>query len=285
MRKTISIGPDLRLGNGDFVVMAGPCAVESRELLFAAADAVADAGAGLLRGGAYKPRTSRESFQGLGAEGLPLLSEASRRTGLGVVTEVLDPRDVGMVAEHAAVLQVGSRNMQNFPLLREVGRQGRPVLLKRGAAATIDELLHAADYVTGEGNESVIFCERGVRSFDPSTRYLLDLAAVPVLQQRSSLPVIVDPSHGTGNAAYVAPMSKAAIAVGADGLLIEVHANPDEALCDGQQALTPPRFAKLMAQLRQMAPLCDKRLSAPTRVGGQDSPPRSNSFDDEVIAP
>ena len=285
MRKTISIGPDVRLGNGDFVVMAGPCAVESRDLLFAAADAVTEAGAGLLRGGAYKPRTSRESFQGLGAKGLPLLSEASRRTGLGVVTEVLDPRDVELVAEHAAVLQVGSRNMQNFPLLREVGRQRRPVLLKRGAAATIDELLHAVDYVTGEGNESVILCERGVRSFDPSTRYLLDLAAVPVLQQRTPLPVIVDPSHGTGNASYVAPMSKAALAVGADGLLIEVHANPDEALCDGQQALTPPRFAKLMAQLQKMAPLCDRRLSAPARVGGPGSASRSSSFDDEVIAP
>ncbi len=285
MRKTISIGPDVRLGNGDFVVMAGPCAVESRQLLFAAADAVTEAGAGLLRGGAYKPRTSRASFQGLGAKGLPLLSEASRRTGLGVVTEVLDPRDVELVAEHAAVLQVGSRNMQNFPLLREVGRQRRPVLLKRGAAATIDELLHAVDYVTGEGNESVILCERGVRSFDPSTRYLLDLAAVPVLQQRTPLPVIVDPSHGTGNASYVAPMSKAALAVGADGLLIEVHANPDEALCDGQQALTPPRFAKLMAQLQKMAPLCDRQLSAPARVGGPGSASHSSSFDDEVIAP
>lgn len=285
MRKTISIGPDVRLGNGDFVVMAGPCAVESRELLFAAADAVTEAGAGLLRGGAYKPRTSRESFQGLGAKGLPLLSEASRRTGLGVVTEVLDPRDVELVAEHAAVLQVGSRNMQNFPLLREVGRQRRPVLLKRGAAATIDELLHAVDYVTGEGNESVILCERGVRSFDPSTRYLLDLAAVPVLQQRTRLPVIVDPSHGTGNASYVAPMSKAALAVGADGLLIEVHANPDEALCDGQQALTPPRFTKLMAQLQKIAPLCDRQLSAPARVGGPGSASHSSSFDDEVIAP
>lgn len=285
MRKTISIGPDLQIGDGNFVVMAGPCAVESRELLNAAADAVAEAGAGLLRGGAFKPRTSPAAFQGLGAPGLALLAEASQRTGLGVVTEVLDPRDVDLVAQHAAVLQVGSRNMQNFALLREVGRQRLPVLLKRGAAATIDELLHAVDYILEGGNEAVILCERGVRSFDPSTRYLLDLAAVPVLQQRTALPVIVDPSHGTGNASYVAPMSKAAMAVGADGLLIEVHAQPDEALCDGQQALTPPRFAKLMAQLDQLAPLCCKRLSAPGRVVGRSGDTRNISFDDEVIAP
>ena len=266
MRKTISIGSDLQIGGGHFVAMAGPCAVESRELLGAAAEAVATAGAGLLRGGAFKPRTAPGSFQGLGEEGLELLSEASRNTGLGVVTEVLDPRDVDLVAQHAAVLQVGSRNMQNFPLLREVGRQPKPVLLKRGAAATIDELLHAADYILAEGNEAIILCERGIRSFDPSTRYLLDLAAVPVLQQRTPLPVIVDPSHGTGHADYVAPMARAAMAAGADGLLIEVHANPGEALCDGQQALTPHRFAKLMSQLEQIAPLCGQRLAAPARA-------------------
>ena len=285
MRKTTTIGPDLQIGGDHFVVMAGPCAVESQTLLFAAADAVAEAGAGMLRGGAFKPRTKPSSFQGLGAEGLELLASASRRTGLGVVTEVLDPRDVELVSQHAAMLQVGSRNMQNFPLLREVGRQRGPVLLKRGAAATLDELLHAADYILNEGNEAVVLCERGVRSFDPSTRYLLDLSAVPVLQQRTSLPVIVDPSHGTGAADYVAPMAKAAMAVGADGLLIEVHAQPEQALCDGQQALTPKRFARLMAELEQLAPHCDKRLTAPGRTVGQDGAADPNSFDDEVIAP
>ena len=289
MRKTITIGSDLQIGDGRFVVMAGPCAVESSELLTAAADAVADAGAGLLRGGAFKPRTSPKSFQGLGSEGLALLAAASRRTGLPVVTEVLDPRDVDLVAEHASVLQVGSRNMQNFPLLREVGRAGKPVLLKRGAAATIDELLLAADYILDEGNEDVMLCERGVRSFDRATRYLLDLAAIPVLQERTPLPVIVDPSHGTGDARYVAPMAKAALAAGADGLLIEVHAQPDKALCDGQQALTPARFANLMAELHQLAPLCDKKISSVGMSGagrsvGQDGS-SSNSFDDEVIAP
>lgn len=285
MRKTFTIGSDLHIGGDQFVVMGGPCAVESRALLDETADAVAAAGAGMLRGGAFKPRTKPSSFQGLGAEGLKLLAEASRRTGLGVVTEVLDPRDVDLVAQHAAMLQVGSRNMQNFPLLREVGRQRKPVLLKRGAAATIDELLHAADYILEEGNPSVVLCERGLRGFDPSTRYLLDLAAVPVLQRRTSLPVIVDPSHGTGVADYVAPMAKAALAVGADGLLIEVHARPDEALSDGHQALTPARFAMLMTELRQLAPSFGKRVAAPAHEAPHGGVADSSSFDDKVIAP
>jgi 3-deoxy-7-phosphoheptulonate synthase len=294
LRKTITIGSDLQIGDGEFVVMAGPCAVESSELLFAAADAVAEAGAGLLRGGAFKPRTSPKSFQGLGAEGLALLAAASRRTGLPVVTEVMDPRDVELVAEHAAVLQVGSRNMQNFPLLREVGRLGKPVLLKRGAAATIDELLFAADYVLDEGNQDVILCERGVRSFDPSTRYLLDLAAVPVLQERTPLPVVVDPSHGTGAARYVAPMARAALCAGADGLLIEVHAEPDKALCDGQQALTPAMFASLMAELQQLAPLCQRTIRSGRAVSGSTTSgsttssshtPSSNPTSAELSAP
>lgn len=285
MRKTLTIGPDLQIGGGDFVVMAGPCAVETRALLDETADAVAAAGAAMLRGGAYKPRTKPTSFQGLGAEGLGLLADASRRTGLGVVTEVMDPRDVDLVAEHAAMLQVGSRNMQNFPLLREVGRQRKPVLLKRGAAATIDELLHAADYILQGGNEAVVLCERGVRSFDTSTRYLLDLAAVPVLQRRTSLPVIVDPSHGTGVADYVAPMAKAALAVGADGLLIEVHARPDAALSDGHQALTPARFAKLMAELRQLAPSFGKQVPAASLAAPQRDAADARSFDDKVITP
>lgn len=293
--------------------MAGPCAVESQELLFAAADAVSAAGAGMLRGGAFKPRTSPKSFQGLGSAGLTLLAQASQRSGLPVVTEVMDPRDVTMVAEHAAMLQVGSRNMQNFPLLREVGRQSKPVLLKRGAAATIDELLLAAEYILQEGNPNVMLCERGVRSFDPATRYVLDLAAVPVLRERSPLPVIVDPSHGTGHARYVPSMARAAMVAGADGLLIEVHADPAAAKCDGQQALTPEIFAKLMANLHELAPLCGRVIrsgaratrSSGTRVVAPlvdtplvDSLPaesqdrldagkasRPNSFDDEIIAP
>ncbi len=293
MRKTISLAPGLSIGGDHFVVMAGPCAVENRELLMAAAEAVAAAGATMLRGGAFKPRTSPRSFQGLGLPGLELLAEASRLTGLPVVTEVMDPRDVEVVAAHAAMLQVGSRNMQNFPLLREVGRQTKPVLLKRGAAATLDELLHAADYIRLEGNERVVLCERGVRSFDPSTRYLLDLAAVPVLRQRTDLPIVIDPSHGTGEASLVAPMAKAALAVGADGLLIEVHAAPERALCDGKQALRPQDFAELMADLRRLMPLCARRLPRSAVAVGQHglaagTPPASpspGSFDDEVIAP
>lgn len=281
------------LGGDHFAVMAGPCAVETREQLLLAAHAVAAAGAGVLRGGAFKPRTSPKSFQGLGEAGLRMLAEASAATGLPVVTEVMDPRDVELVATHAAVLQIGSRNMQNFPLLREVGRQRKPVLLKRGAAATLDELLLAADYVLQEGNEQVILCERGVRAFDPSTRYLLDLAAVPVLRQRTNLPIVVDPSHGTGSASLVAPMAKAAMMAGADGLLIEVHPAPEQALCDGKQALLPAEFAALMQELRRLLPLCGKRM---VRAGGgavadnpsqpsQPSQQSTGSFDDEVIAP
>ncbi len=267
MRKTVSLGNGLSIGGDGFVVMAGPCAVESHEQLMIVAEAVAAAGAAVLRGGAFKPRTSPKSFQGLGEAGLHLLAAASRRTGLPVVTEVMDPRDVDLVAEHAAILQIGSRNMQNFPLLREVGRQRKAVLLKRGAAATIDELLLAADYILQEGNAEVILCERGVRSFDPTTRYLLDLAAVPVLKSRSDLPVIVDPSHGTGAAHLVAPMAKAALAAGADGLLIEVHATPEQALCDGKQALRPADFAQLAAELRRLVPLCGRRWCGPVPAG------------------
>ena len=291
LSSTIRIGSDLQIGGDGFVVMAGPCAVESGELLFPAADAVCAAGAAMLRGGAFKPRTSPRSFQGLGAEGLALLAAASRRTGLPVVTEVLDPRDVGLVAETAAVLQVGSRNMQNFPLLREVGRSGLPVLLKRGAAATLDELLHAVDYITDEGNDSVMLCERGIRGFDGSTRYQLDLAAVPVLRERCPHPIIVDPSHATGDARYVPAMAKAAMAAGADGLLIEVHAAPERALCDGQQALTTANFAKLMAELRQLAPLCGRRWVPASHADADIArtagprPGRPHSIDDEVIAP
>jgi 3-deoxy-7-phosphoheptulonate synthase len=265
LRTIVSIADGIAFGGESVVLMAGPCAVESREQLLAAAEAVAAAGAQMLRGGAFKPRTSPNSFQGLGREGLVLLAEASARTGLPVVTEVMDPRDVDLVADHAAMLQVGSRNMQNFPLLREVGRQQRPVLLKRGAAATIDELLLAADYVLQGGNARVVLCERGVRGFDPSTRYLLDLTAVPVLKARSPLPVVVDPSHGTGNAAWVPAMARAALAAGADGLLIEVHPAPERALSDGPQALRPQQFAELVADLRRLAPALGRRLSRSLR--------------------
>jgi 3-deoxy-7-phosphoheptulonate synthase len=287
VRKTVTLGNGLPIGGDGFVVMAGPCAVETRELLLSAAEAVAAAGAVVLRGGAFKPRTSPRSFQGLGEAGLALLSEASRATGLPVVTEVMDPRDVDLVAAHADLLQVGSRNMQNFPLLREVGRQQKPVLLKRGAAATIEELLLAAEYVQREGNPSVILCERGVRGFDNSTRYLLDLCSVPVLRQRSDLPVIVDPSHGTGDASLVPAMSKAALAAGADGLLVEVHPAPEQALCDGRQALRPADFRSLMIELRRLAAACGRRwVAAESSLSrrARDGAP-SGSFDDEVIAP
>lgn len=306
MRKTVTLANGLQIGGDAFVVAAGPCAVETRDLLLASAEAVAAAGAGMLRGGAFKPRTSPKSFQGLGQPGLALLTEASAATGLPIVTEVMDPRDVSVVATHAAVLQIGSRNMQNFPLLREIGRQARPVLLKRGAAATIEELLAAADYILQEGNENVILCERGVRGFDPQTRYLLDLCAVPVLRQRTPLPIFVDPSHGTGDASLVAPMAKAALAAGADGLLIEVHAAPELALCDGKQALRPADFAELATELRRLAPLYGKRWSRVPREAAWRSGPSApgaaaregvdgngrglgrsapGSFDDEVMAP
>ncbi|MBL9076914.1 MAG: 3-deoxy-7-phosphoheptulonate synthase [Planctomycetes bacterium] len=288
--KTVTLGTGLAIGGDGFVVMAGPCAVETRELLLGAAQAVAAAGAVVLRGGAFKPRTSPDSFQGLGAAGLELLTEASRLTGLPVVTEVMDPRDVPLVAAHAAMLQVGSRNMQNFPLLREVGRQRRPVLLKRGAAATLDELLLAAEYIRREGNEDIVLCERGVRSFDPTTRYLLDLAAVPALRRRTDLPIVVDPSHGTGDAALVPPMAKAALAAGADGLLIEVHMAPEQALCDGKQALRPAAFSALMADLRRLAPAVGRHWVRADARTGTIAAPRSGAaardhLDDGVIAP
>jgi 3-deoxy-7-phosphoheptulonate synthase len=250
-RRTVALTPDVRFAPDVFVVIAGPCAVETRAQMLEAAEAAAAAGAHVLRGGAYKPRTSRHSFQGLGPPGLEILREASLRTGLPVVTEVLDPRDVERVAEAADMLQVGSRNMQNFALLREVGRQRKPVLLKRGAAATIDEFLRAADYILGEGNEDVVLCERGIRSFDPAVRNTLDLAAVPLLQRASPLPVVVDPSHGTGQRELVPPMALAALAAGADGVMVEVHPRPETALCDGPQALLPQDFAALMQQVRR----------------------------------
>ena len=249
-----------RLGGGSFTIIAGPCAVESRRQLLQTAHAVAAGGAALLRGGAYKPRTSPRSFSGLGTEGLELLAEAKAQTGLPVVTEVLDVRHLEAVLEVADVLQIGSRNMQNYPLLIEAGRSGRPVLLKRGLASTLEEVLSSADYVLEQGNPNVILCERGIRSFEPSYRFTLDLAAVPVLKERSSLPVIVDPSHAAGRRELVEPLSLAAAAVGADGVIVEVHPHPEEAACDGPQALRAEEFAAYARRVQAVAQL---RLPAP----------------------
>lgn len=236
------------IGNKPFVI-AGPCAVESWEQLSTVARAVAAAGGAALRGGAFKPRTSPHSFQGLGEEGLKLLAQARREIGLPVVTEVLDTRDVALVAEYADVLQIGSRSSQNFPLLKEAAATKKPILLKRGIAMTLEEWLLAAEYIFQVGNPQVIFCERGIRTFEPATRHTLDLAIVPLLKEKTKCPVIVDPSHGTGHASLVAPMSKAALAAGADGLLIEVHPAPARALSDGQQSLDLPAFERLMGEI------------------------------------
>jgi 3-deoxy-7-phosphoheptulonate synthase len=235
------------------VVIAGPCAVESQEQLWETACAVKQAGAQILRAGAFKPRTSPYSFQGLGVAGLELLSDVRRRLGLAVVTEVLTPHDVELVASHADMLQIGARNMQNFTLLQEVGRSGHPVLLKRGISATVEELLMSAEYILATGNDRVILCERGIRTFETSTRFTLDISAIPVLKHLTHLPVIVDPSHATGKWKFVAPVAKAGIAAGADGLIVEVHPCPAEALSDGPQALRLDRFAQLMRELGPLA--------------------------------
>jgi 3-deoxy-7-phosphoheptulonate synthase len=236
-----------------FTLIAGPCAVESHEQTLAAARAVAAGGAAMLRGGAYKPRTSPHSFQGLGRAGLEILAEARAATGLPIVTELVDVRDIDAVLEVADVIQIGARNMQNAALLTEVGRSGRPALLKRGAAATIDDLLLAAEYILVEGNEDVTLCERGIRTFEHATRFTLDVAAVPVLKERTDLPVIVDPSHAAGRRELVRPLSLAAVAAGADGLIVEVHPDPASALCDGAQALTTAEFAGFAHEVHALA--------------------------------
>lgn len=252
---------DAVIGGEEVVVAAGPCSVESEEQILATARAVKAAGAKLLRGGAYKPRTLPYDFQGLGEEGLRLLDLARRETGLAIVTEVMDTRDVEKVAEVADMLQIGTRNMQNFPLLREVGRIRKPVLFKRGFAATIEEWLKAAEYILKEGNENVVLCERGIRSFDNEyTRNCLDLNAVPVLRDLTHLPVAIDPSHGTGRRPYVIPLSRAAIAVGADMLLVEVHPNPAEAKSDGAQSLNLAEFERLMREIRPIAQAIGRRV-------------------------
>jgi 3-deoxy-7-phosphoheptulonate synthase len=251
-----------KVGGDHFAMIAGPCTVESRDQMMQTARVVRDAGASLLRGGAYKPRTSPYAFQGLGQEGLRLLAEAKAETGLPIVTELMDIGDMDAVLEVADVVQIGARNMQNYPLLAELGRAGRPVLLKRGLSATLDELLMAAEYVLKEGNPNVMLCERGIRTFETAYRFTLDLMAVPVLKELSHLPVIVDPSHAAGRRDLVGPLSLAAAAVGADGIIVEVHPNPDEAICDGPQALRAEEFASYAHAVEQAAALAGKALSA-----------------------
>ena len=248
----LEVGPR-KIGGRHLAVIAGPCCIEGREQLRSIARAVRQAGAGLLRGGAFKPRTSPYSFQGMGEDGLKLLREVSEETGLPTVTEVMDTRDVALVARYADVLQVGARNMQNFRLLTEVGQTTKPILLKRSPAATVEELLMSAEYVLAEGNARVMLCERGVRGFEPSTRYMLDLAAVPNIQKVSHLPVVVDPSHATGRRELVAPMALAAVAAGAHAVMVEVHNNPDKALSDAAQQLVPEQFAAMMEELKTIA--------------------------------
>jgi 3-deoxy-7-phosphoheptulonate synthase len=251
-----------RIGGEHFALIAGPCTVESRTQLLETARAVKDGGAAMLRGGAYKPRTSPYAFQGLGQEGLRLLAEAKELHGLPIVTELMDVRDLEPVLEVADVVQIGARNMQNYTLLSEVGRCGVPVLLKRGLSATLEELLMAAEYILKEGNERVILCERGIRTFETAYRFTLDLMAVPVLRQLSHLPVVVDPSHAAGRRDLVGPLSFAAAAAGADGIIVEVHPNPEDAICDGPQALRAEDFAEYAATLERAAAIAGKAFSA-----------------------
>ncbi|MEA2224874.1 MAG: 3-deoxy-7-phosphoheptulonate synthase [Solirubrobacteraceae bacterium] len=250
-----------KVGGDNFALIAGPCTVESREQMLQTARVVRDAGATLLRGGAYKPRTSPYAFQGLGQEGLRLLAEAKAETGLPIVTELMDMRDIDAVLEVADVVQIGARNMQNYPLLAEIGRSGRPALLKRGLSSTLDELLMAAEYILKEGNPNVMLCERGIRTFETAYRFTLDLMAVPVLKELSHLPVIVDPSHAAGRRDLVLPLSLAAAAVGADGIIVEVHPSPDDAICDGPQALRAEGFADYAQAVEQAAALAGKALA------------------------
>ncbi len=249
----VKIGTNVEVGGDRIVVMAGPCTVENRERLLSIARLVKKSGARVLRGGAFKPRTSPYSFQGLKDKGMKFLFEAKKESGLPIVTELMDPRDLPLFIKYADVIQIGARNMQNFELLKEVGKTKKPVLLKRGMASTIKDFLLSAEYIFSEGNHNVMLCERGIRTFEDATRFTLDISAVPVIKKLSHLPVIIDPSHCSGIWDYVAPLSKAAIAVGADGLLIEVHDDPEQALCDGPQALKPSKFDALMRDLKLIA--------------------------------
>ena len=248
------------IGGPELAIIAGPCAVESREQTFAVAERVRRAGAQFFRGGAYKPRTSPYSFQGLGEEGLRILAEIRKQWGMVIVTEAIDNESLDLVEEYADVIQIGARNMQNFSLLRRAGRAKKPVMVKRGMSATLEEFLMAAEYVMSEGNYNVILCERGVRTFADHTRNTLDLSVVPAVQRLSHLPILVDPSHGTGKRNKVIPLSRAAVAVGCDGLIVEVHNNPDHALSDGMQSLYPDQFDELMSEVRQIAPVVHREL-------------------------
>lgn len=251
--RTIVAVQGIPLGSPEIVVMAGPCTVESAEQVWAAAEAVHAAGARILRGGAFKPRTSPHSFQGLGEDGLRMLRDVADALGMPIVTECMSTEEVDLVSAYADIVQIGARNAQNFSLLKRVGKIDTPILLKRGMSTTIEEYLMAAEYILASGNPNVILCERGIRTFEHATRNTLDLSAIPVLRQASHLPIVVDPSHATGHWQYVAPMAKAAIAAGADGLLIEVHPYPETALCDGAQSLKPTRFAKMMEEIKPIA--------------------------------
>ena len=268
-------GTDATIGGKNLAVIAGPCAIESRDQAFAVAERVARAGAQFFRGGAYKPRTSPYTFQGLGEAGLRIMAEIRERFGLKIITEAIDNESLALVAEYADVIQIGARNMQNFSLLKRAGRAKKPVMVKRGMSATLEEFLMAAEYVMSEGNYQVILCERGVRTFADHTRNTLDLSIVPAVQRLSHLPIVVDPSHGTGKRNKVTPMSRAAVAVGADGLIVEVHNQPDKALSDGAQSLYPEQFEELMVQVRQIAavvgrdvvPIGTEAVSEPARAG------------------
>jgi len=263
----VQIG-DLAIGSDEFVVMAGPCSVESREQVLQTARAAKAAGARVLRGGAYKPRTSPYSFQGLGEEGLQYLADAREKTGLPIITEVLDTADVALVAQYTDILQLGTRNMQNFALLRAMGQVNKPVMLKRGMSATIEEWLMAAEYILHAGNSQVILCERGIRTFETAARNTLDLSAIPIVKRLSHLPVVADPSHGTGKWYLVPPMAMAAAAVGADGLLIEVHPDPDAALSDGPQSLNLDNFAAMMSDLRRVTDAVGRSLGQLASASG-----------------
>lgn len=249
----IKLAPGLEIGGEKIIIMAGPCTVENRERLIDIAKTVKASGAKVLRGGAFKPRTSPYSFQGMGAKGMKLLYEAKKEAGLPIVTELLDVRDLPLFIKYADIIQIGARNMQNFELLKEVGKTKKPVLLKRGLASTIKDFLLSAEYIVSEGNSNIILCERGIRTFEDATRFTLDISAVPVIKKMSHLPVVIDPSHCSGVWDYVAPLSRAAVAVGADGLIIEVHNDPEKALCDGPQALKPAKFDALMKELGRIA--------------------------------
>jgi 3-deoxy-7-phosphoheptulonate synthase len=262
----VTIAPGVEVGGSEVVIMAGPCSVESEAQIVLAAQQVKAAGASCLRGGAFKPRSSPYSFQGLGEVGLQYLATAKRETGLAIVTEAMDESGAELVAEYADCIQIGARNMQNYSLLKFVGTLGKPVLLKRGLAATINDLLLSAEYVLASGNENVILCERGVRTFDPATRNMFDLTAIPIVQQLSHLPIVADPSHGTGIRDKVLPMARAAVAAGANGVIVEVHPNPERALSDGAQSLYPEQFAQLVGELRAIAAAIGRTITPAPRT-------------------